>query len=160
MAIAPLLDIEDPDSSSDPSDMPWPRPVLRVVTESGDDDGEDDDAPAPEAALLRHGPDVAARLSRRRAVRTRRRRLAVTVVLGGLAVGLSLPMSALGAAPVARSHVGGHVTGSVYVVQPGDTLWSIATRFDQGGDPRPLAEALAKETGSTIVTPGEHVVVP
>jgi nucleoid-associated protein YgaU len=49
---------------------------------------------------------------------------------------------------------------TVYVVRPGDTLWSIASRFDHGGDPRPLAEALAQETGSAIVVPGERIAIP
>ena len=32
----------------------------------------------------------------------------------------------------------------VYVVQPGDTLWSIARRADPGADPRPLVDRLVE----------------
>ena len=35
--------------------------------------------------------------------------------------------------------------GYVYVVRPGDTLWSIATRLDPSGDPRPLVAQLEAE---------------
>ncbi len=47
-----------------------------------------------------------------------------------------------------------------YVVQPGDTLWSIATRFDRGGDPRALVAQLAAQTGSEAVYPGERLRLP
>ena len=43
--------------------------------------------------------------------------------------------------------------GVRYVVQPGDTLWSIATRFDHGGDPRALVAQLAAQTGTEAVVP-------
>jgi LysM repeat protein len=50
--------------------------------------------------------------------------------------------------------------GGVYVVQPGDTLWSIAVRVDPTGDPRPIVDQLAQEVGSDTVVPGEHLTLP
>ncbi len=48
-----------------------------------------------------------------------------------------------------------------YVVQPGDTLWSIAaSRY--GGDPRAGVWQLQQRNGlaGTTITPGEKLVVP
>ena len=97
-------------------------------------------------------------------VRTRRLRVVAGLFVLAVAVLLALPVQAWagqasGSAPAGL--VGsspGHP--SVYVVQPGDTLWSIATRLDRGGDPRPLVSQLAQETGSSTVVPGEHIVLP
>lgn len=56
-----------------------------------------------------------------------------------------------------------HLTDSeavTYIVQPGDTLWSIAARLDPGGDPRPLVERLAFENGGPRLRAGEMIAVP
>jgi hypothetical protein len=47
-----------------------------------------------------------------------------------------------------------------YVVQPGDSLWSIAVRLDPTGDLRPLVARLATEAGGDTVVPGQHLVLP
>jgi LysM repeat protein len=49
---------------------------------------------------------------------------------------------------------------TVYTVQPGDSLWSIAQRVQSSADPRPLVAELAKETGSNSVVPGERIAIP
>ncbi|HLG66821.1 MAG TPA: LysM domain-containing protein [Acidimicrobiales bacterium] len=49
--------------------------------------------------------------------------------------------------------------GTYYVVRPGDTLRSIASRLDPG-DPARAVAALASVLGSDHVVPGEHVPVP
>ncbi len=49
---------------------------------------------------------------------------------------------------------------SVYVVQPGDTLWSIAERLDPQGDPRPAMTAMSNEIGHDTVRPGERLLLP
>jgi hypothetical protein len=47
-----------------------------------------------------------------------------------------------------------------YVVQPGDTLWSIAERVDPNGDERPLVDALDRQVGGTVLYPGERIPIP
>jgi LysM repeat protein len=49
----------------------------------------------------------------------------------------------------------------VYVVQPGDTLWSIAAK-NLGGDPRAGVWRLQERNGlaGATITPGERLVLP
>jgi len=46
---------------------------------------------------------------------------------------------------------------AVYVVRPGDTLWSIAQRLQPDADPRPLVDALAERAGSSALRPGQRI---
>jgi hypothetical protein len=48
----------------------------------------------------------------------------------------------------------------IWIVRPGDTLWSIAEAVDPRGDVRPLVDRLAAETGRTVLYPGEAISVP
>jgi LysM domain len=50
--------------------------------------------------------------------------------------------------------------GYLYRVQPGDTVWSIATRLDPTGDPRPIADQIESEIGGTNLQVGTQVLVP
>jgi hypothetical protein len=90
-----------------------------------------------------------------------RRRRTLLVVIGLLLLALALPLSGTGG----NSHATGSALAETgrpvsYVVQPGDTLWSIAERVDPTGDPRPLVARLAAQTGSDTVVPGERLVLP
>lgn len=49
---------------------------------------------------------------------------------------------------------------NVYVVQPGDTLWSIAIAHDRGGDPRPEVDRLALELHGQSLLPGQRIELP
>ena len=87
-----------------------------------------------------------------------RRRLMLGAVVGVVAVLvlLMLPIRALGGKTLAAS---GPVAGQTYVVRSGDTLASIATRVD----PENVAgteQRLAEEVGSTVLVPGEHLLIP
>jgi spore germination protein YaaH len=50
--------------------------------------------------------------------------------------------------------------GYLYSVQPGDTVWSIATRLDPTGDPRPRADQIESEIGGTNLQVGTQILVP
>jgi LysM repeat protein len=85
------------------------------------------------------------------------------LALMGLLLGvLALPLGGAGG----HSHAPGSApagalrASGVYVVQPGDTLWSIAQRVDPSGDPRPLVDRLAAQVGTDDVVPGERVTLP
>ncbi len=85
----------------------------------------------------------------------RRRR---AVVLAGmtavaLLVVLMLPLRALGGTTVTPT------AGREYVVRSGDTLASIAARVG-GRNVAGLERRLADEVGSTVLVPGEHVLIP
>lgn len=51
------------------------------------------------------------------------------------------------------------ITEEVYVVQPGDTLWSIAERLAPGADPRPIVAELREITGGVALDVGDRVPV-
>lgn len=151
-------------------DLP-PRPALRLIPAPGRETvrrveprGE---RPAlrpvrlgsPEEASEGTGPRTAPSRARRASTRVRRRRLAGAAVVIGALAGLAVPVSALGGRVTAPSP-GLLTPGTAYTVEPGDTLWSIATRLDPTGDPRPLVARMVAETGSSTVVPGERIELP
>lgn len=141
----------------DGCDIPWPRPVLRLVVPA---DREPPLTPCASTPPVRTGPDVSQRRRARASARVRRRRVLMGLVVAGALALLLLPVSALGGQPVAARPAAVATGGSTYVVQPGDTLWSIAARADRNGDPRALVRELASETGSEYVYPGERIALP
>ncbi|TMK37887.1 MAG: LysM peptidoglycan-binding domain-containing protein [Actinobacteria bacterium] len=90
--------------------------------------------------------------------RVRRRRLGA----GGLLV-LALSVSAPAvSAPVTGRPSRGTGAADRYVVQPGDTLWSIALRHAPGNDPRRIVQAIvdANQVDAGTLVPGQVLVVP
>lgn len=132
-----------------PTPPGWPD--LRLVGGgAGPDLGEEDLAPVHTRASQRRRASVA--------VRRRRTLLAIMALL---LVALALPLGGTGG----HSHPAGSALAengrpASYVVQPGDTLWSIAQRVAPGGDPRPLVAELASKIGSDRVVPGERITLP
>ncbi len=55
-------------------------------------------------------------------------------------------------APAASPHI--------YVVQPGDTLWSIVVATGHRGDPRPVVDRLALQLNGRPLQPGQRVTLP
>lgn len=183
MAIAPLPEV-------DVDEVPWPRPALRLLppliegdptevegveTGPGDagrsfaefvwDGGDGPDMEDDEAFFVPAAPGVSARRRPRVSSRVRRRRLALGALVVGLLVALAFPVSALGGRPVPATTpaAGSSATragATVYVVQPGDTLWSIASRIDGTGDPRSLVKALEARLGTSTVVPGQRITIP
>jgi hypothetical protein len=156
-----------------PLDNPWPKPVLRLVGPSpvepardeADEDAWQECEQAEELSKADEGPwQEAGRRSEVFPWAPWARRLGAMVLVGGLVAGLSLPLSALGGRPVSSgppplgASRPGHTV--VYTVRPGDTLWSIASRMDPDGDPRPLVAELTEQLGATRVVPGERLVLP
>ena len=86
------------------------------------------------------------------------------MLAAGLLAALTLPWGGAGghllATPGPALAGGALAHHAGYVVEPGDTLWSIAQRLDPSGDPRPVVAQLAAEVGGDTVVPGEHVVLP
>ena len=51
-------------------------------------------------------------------------------------------------------------TIEIYVVQPGDTLWAIATDLSQPGDDvRPLVDALREAAGGSALEIGQRIII-
>jgi hypothetical protein len=120
---------------------------------------------------------------RRRATATvyRRRRLVVLAMLATLLVvtvatagrvaafvgDVGAPTAGLPAvatpAPAPGSPAAGPATrpgaGAVYVVQPGDTVWSVARRLQPKGDLRGLVDRIVARNGGAALRPGQALVV-
>jgi hypothetical protein len=113
---------------------------------------------------IRRGAPVSQRRQARDLARRRRHRvLAALVVCGALTV-LAMPGHIFGATSgtglsndLASSSV--LASGMDYVVQPGDTVTSIARDMNPT-DPAEARTLLVRELGSTVVVPGEHVLIP
>jgi hypothetical protein len=115
-------------------------------------------------APLRHGTSVQRRRIARARILQRRRRIAAACVLLGALTILALPGHTFGATtgtglPSDLASSSTLASGMNYVVQPGDTVNSIAREMD------PVNPSLAKsllihELGSSVVVPGEHILIP
>ena len=127
--------------------MPAPveRPVLVAVPAIGEELADD------ELATVHHLPVV------HRDEVYRRRRLVVLALLVGLVLGIVSFMGSADATPTPEGQLAESVT---VVVQPGDTLWGIATELDPDGDPRALVDRLVDLAGSSALQPGQQLVIP
>lgn len=129
-----------------------PEPFLRLLPD------------APRTRVLARGPALAERrVHRARLVQRRRRVLAGLVLASALAV-LCVPGHVLGATTGAglSSDVAGSgvlASGVSYTVQPGDSVNSIAAAMNPV-DPSIARTLLVRELGSSVVVPGEHVLIP
>ena len=126
-------------------------------------------APSPHHPLdrprrpdLRLVPGGAAGRPHRLAARYRRRRLVAALVATVVLIGLVAGTRAL-LAPLAQAAPAGPAATSAthsVVVQPGDTLWTIARHAHPDGDVRPLVDRLVAEHGSAPLIPGETISIP
>lgn len=109
------------------------------------------------------------RVPRQSAVVYRRRRLAVLLLAATVVVtawfgvhqltGVSGggPLTAAGQ-PVSKLNV--RLASDVtMIVQPGDTLWTLARRAQPAGDVRPLVQSLEAQRHGRMLMVGEHITV-
>jgi len=130
----------------------------------------------PNLALLEGGRKAArayARAQARAQVRTRplpaavyrRRRLGALVVLTAVVLVVALAVVGAGAllarpsvgAPATPAAASGPTSARAYVVQPGDTLWSIARTLHPHGDLRPVVDRLEARAGGADLVPGQRI---
>ena len=90
--------------------------------------------------------------------RVRRRRLvALCAALGLMGVLSGSVANAVGVAAAPELEV-----ARTYVVRPGDTVWSIATRFEPSTDPRVVVDAITAANGVDpgALVPGQQLSIP
>jgi hypothetical protein len=142
-----------------PTDDPWvrARPVLPAWPYL-----------PPRVAGLDGARRVEVGLDRPDAGVYRRRRAVALVALVIVAL-----MTVVGARVVLAGPAGGALTssrsagitavpkeGQAYVVQPGDSLWSIVAAMGGHGDPRPEVDRLADELAGRQLEPGQRITIP
>jgi Tfp pilus assembly protein FimV len=142
-----------------PADEPWAFEADRPVRAAGSRPPVHAAPSRVRAPAWRPLPD--------RATRVRRRRLAVLVVAVALAAGVAAGVQAVAGLtavgttteprPVEVRPV--PAAGHEYVVQPGDTLWSIATQIAPDADPRPVVDALRAANGGPVLEVGTRLTL-
>jgi hypothetical protein len=96
------------------------------------------------------------RLARRPAPGVFRRRRVIAALVGlGLVLTVARAATALEGHPLATPERLPHVR--TVVVQPGDSLWSIAGRIAPERDPRAVVDALVEARHSSSLVPGESI---
>jgi nucleoid-associated protein YgaU len=102
-------------------------------------------------------PDRATRLRRRRLAALVAAVIVVVAIVGAVrvAVALSGVPQSTGPEPIDVGPVS--EASTVYIVQPGDTLWSIAEAIAPDSDPRPVVDALRDANGGPTLHPGDRL---
>lgn len=100
----------------------------------------------PEEALWRHSEEV-----------LWRRRLVLVTVLMFLLVGV---WAVIGSSQASNPEPSRSFDAVVVRVQPGDSLWRIATEINPTADRRQLVDALAEIAGSVTIQPGQQLIIP
>ena len=123
-------------------------------------DSDVDDAPGSD----RGEAPSRARLLPDRATRYRRRRLGALLGVAALSVAMFalVDVLATGTTSVPQStpdSARGPIVGDTYVVQPGDTLWSIAERVSPESDPRQVVAGLRELVGGVELDVGDRIPV-
>lgn len=116
--------------------------------------GEQDVPGARSSRSVRSVPVPASTYRRRRAVAAG---LAAVVVMTVRAA-----LGSFGGAALPASERPGleRSPGAVYVVQPGDTFWSLALQLAPGADPRPMVDRMVAAHGGASLQAGERIVLP
>ncbi len=101
-------------------------------------------------------------VGRRNASVYARRRIAVGVLLAVVGavvwtVATWAANSSVGVAPVGADRTG--TPQQIHIVQPGETLWSIAAELDTDGDVRDTVDRLAERNGGSSLSAGQRLVL-
>jgi LysM domain len=153
--------------------VPMPRPaaarspVARLGVARSAESGPSAARPQPARAGVARSPGAGTRPVRTRVRLTRRGRL---VVAGLVTVSMVLVAALAWLAGTARADAAGsgvpssavyHSLRSVTVL-PGQSLWSIATQYEPGADPRNVIQEIIdlNALSGTSVQPGEHLWLP
>ena len=111
--------------------------------------------PTRHAVPTRQRRQVARRPGRASATTYRRRRVVALVLVAAGIVGTARAAVALGGPiPLAAPEQPPAVT---YVVEPGDSLWSVAEEVAPDTDPRRVVDALIEVRGDAPLIPGERI---
>ena len=124
-------------------------------------------APGGPAAPAARPPVTKPRQARTRARLTRRGRVVVAALLAASMV-LIAALAWLAGTARADTAAGGVPSSAVYhslrsvVVQPGQSLWSIATQYEPASDPRGVIQEIIdlNALSGTSVQPGQHLWLP
>lgn len=93
----------------------------------------------------------------------RRRRVVAALLALAVVAGAAFVLGRLGGGPLAPASPAQASKPMVpasttdYIVQPGDTLWSIARRIQPEGDVRPLVQSLSRAQGASPLRVGQHI---
>ena len=88
--------------------------------------------------------------------------LCLTVGLAAVVSGPVANAVGVGGAPEVDAPRTSTGASGAYVVRPGDTLWSIATRFAPSTDPRIVVDAIRSANGldPAALVPGQQLSIP
>lgn len=85
--------------------------------------------------------------------------VAVVALTGVTALVAGRPAPAAAADPTPVATAAALPAGGVWVVQPGDSLWSIAAAVAPGADLRPVVDELARRAGGGSLQPGQRIAL-
>lgn len=86
---------------------------------------------------------------------------AILIVVGSLALRNVLGRAGGGPLTAAGGRPGPNLASEqVWVVQPGDSVWSIAQAAEPGADVRPLVDRMTAELKGAALYPGERILIP
>jgi len=93
---------------------------------------------------------------------TRRGRVVLGVLVALLVAGLVAAAAMLGTSRAVAADEAGAAQFGYVVVQPGESLWSVATSLDAAADPRDVIAELMRlnQLGSSEIVAGQSLAVP
>jgi hypothetical protein len=81
-------------------------------------------------------------------------------VVGALCTAVALFAVALGRVPASASGSRPGFAQSTHLVEPGETLWSIAESVHPGGNLAAYVDKLVQANGSSTIRVGQQIILP